>query len=65
MEKEPDNAVAHFNAGCFAARAGRADEAIEYLRRAVEMNARIKELIATDDDLESIREDQRFAELTK
>ena len=65
LEKEPDNAVAHFNAGCFAARAGRADEAIEYLRRAVEMNARIKELIATDDDLESIREDQRFAELTK
>ena len=65
LEKEPDNGVAHFNAGCFAARAGRADEAIEYLRRAVEMNARIKELIATDDDLESIREDQRFAELTK
>ena len=29
------------------------------------MNTRIKELIATDDDLESIREDQRFAELTK
>jgi tetratricopeptide (TPR) repeat protein len=65
VEKQPDNAVAHFNAGCFAARAGRAGEAIESLRRAVEINERIKELIATDEDLDSIREDQRFAELTK
>jgi tetratricopeptide (TPR) repeat protein len=65
VEKRPDNAVAHFNAGCFAARGGRADEAIEHLRRAVGINERIKELIATDDDLDSIREDQRFAELTK
>jgi tetratricopeptide (TPR) repeat protein len=64
VEKQPDNAVAHFNAGCFAARAGRADKAIEFLRRAVEINERIKELIATDEDLDSIREDQRFAELT-
>ena len=55
--------MAHFNVGCFAARAGRADEAIESLRRAVAINERIKELIATDEDLDSIREDQRFAEL--
>jgi tetratricopeptide (TPR) repeat protein len=65
VEKQPDNAVARFNAGCFAALAGRADESIDHLRRALEINDRIKELMATDDDLESIREDQRFAELTK
>ena len=65
VEKQPDNPVAHFNVGCFAARAGHADEAIESLRRAVEINDRIRELIATDDDLDSIRGDQRFAELTK
>jgi tetratricopeptide (TPR) repeat protein len=64
VEKEPDNVIAHFNAGCFAARAGHADEAIEHLRRAVGINERIKELIGTDEDLDSIREDQRFAELT-
>jgi tetratricopeptide (TPR) repeat protein len=63
VEKQPDNPVAHFNAGCFAARAGRADEAIEHLRRAVAINERIKELMAADEDLDSIREDQRFAEL--
>jgi len=65
VEKQPENSVAHFNAGCFAARSGRADEAIEHLRRAVQINDRIKELIATDEDLDSIREDQRFAELMK
>jgi len=63
-EKRPDDPVAHFNAGCFAARAGRADDAIEHLRRAVELNERIKDLISTDEDLDGIRADQRFAELT-
>ncbi len=65
VEKQPDNPVAHFNVGCFAARAGHADQAIEALGRAVEINDRIKELMATDEDLDSIREDQRFVELMK
>jgi len=56
--------VAHFNAGCFAARTGRADDAFEYLRRAVEINERVKELMATDEDLDSLRDDPRFAELS-
>jgi tetratricopeptide (TPR) repeat protein len=64
LEKRPNDAVAQFNAGCFAARAGFADEAFEHLERALEINKRIKELIATDEDLDSIREDQRFAPLT-
>jgi tetratricopeptide (TPR) repeat protein len=64
IEKMPNNPVAHFNAGCFAARAQHSDEAIAHLRRAVEINERIKELMATDEDLDSIREDRRFAELT-
>jgi len=65
VEKQPENPIAHFNAGCFASRAGHADEAIEHLRRSVEINDRIKELIATDEDLDSIREDPRFVELAK
>jgi tetratricopeptide (TPR) repeat protein len=64
VEKQPGNPVAHFNAGCFAARAGLSDEAIEHLGRAVEINERIKELMADDEDLDSIRADPRFAELT-
>ncbi len=65
VEKRPDDPVAHFNAACFEARAGQADEAIEHLQRAVELNDRIKELIRTDEDLDSIREDPRFDALTK
>lgn len=64
-EKQPENVIAHFNAGCFAAKAGHTDQAIGHLRRAVEINGRIRELIAGDEDLDSIREDPRFAELQK
>jgi mannose-6-phosphate isomerase-like protein (cupin superfamily) len=64
LEKRPNDPLAHFNAGCFAARAGRTDEAIEHLRRAIEINEQVKELLATDEDLDSIRDDQRFAALT-
>ncbi len=65
VEKLPDSVIAHFNAGCFAARAGHADEAIEHLRKAVELNERVRELMAGDEDLDSIRDDPRFAELAK
>lgn len=63
VEKRPDDAVAFFNAACFEARAGKADEAIAHLQQSIALNDRIKELIATDEDLDSIREDPRFAEL--
>jgi tetratricopeptide (TPR) repeat protein len=63
VEKRPTDPVARFNAGCFAARAGRTDEAIEHLRRAIEINPRVKELMASDEDLDSVRGDPRFAEL--
>ena len=65
VEKQPENPVAHFNVGCFAARAGHADQALEALGRAVEINERVKELMATDEDLDSIREDERFTALMK
>src|SRR5262245_62197247 len=64
VEKRPGDPVGHFNAACFAARAGHTDEAIEHLQRAVEINERVKELAAADEDLDSIREDGRFAALT-
>jgi len=63
VEKRPTDPVARFNAACFAARAGRTDEAIEHLRRAVEINPRVKTLMASDEDLDSLRTDPRFAEL--
>jgi quercetin dioxygenase-like cupin family protein len=64
-EQRPESAVVQFNVACFAARAGHADQAIDALRRALELYERVSELIATDEDLDSIREDERFAELTR
>jgi tetratricopeptide (TPR) repeat protein len=65
VEKQPGNPVAHFNVGCFAARAGHPDQAIEALERAVAINDGIKQLMASDEDLDSIRDEPRFVELAK
>ena len=65
VEARPKDVLAHFNAGCYSAKAGRTDEALEHLRRAVELDERIKEYIEKDDDLDSIREDPRFEVLSR
>jgi tetratricopeptide (TPR) repeat protein len=65
LEKRPDDVLAQFNAGCYAARLGRADDALEHLSRALELDGRIREYIDKDEDLDSLRADSRFAELTK
>lgn len=66
VEKRPDSALVLFNAACFEARlGGRADDAIAHLERAVKADERIKDLIRTDEDLDSIREDPRFAPLAE
>jgi tetratricopeptide (TPR) repeat protein len=63
LEKRPDNVITEFNMACYLARAGDADEAFEHLRRAVELDERIRELISTDEDLASLRDDPRFEDL--
>jgi hypothetical protein len=65
VEKRPTDPVACFNAACFEARAGRTGEAIDHLQRAIDIDDRIKELIRTDEDLDSLREDPRFVVLAK
>lgn len=65
VEKRPNNVFDLFNAACFEARAGRTDDALEHLGRAVEGDDRIKELIRTDEDLDSLRDDPRFEVLAK
>jgi hypothetical protein len=62
LEERPQ-ALVFFNAACMEARLGRTDDAIAHLRQAVEDDDRIKEHIRSDEDLDSLREDTRFAEL--
>jgi hypothetical protein len=63
LAREPNDVLALFNAACFEARLGRADDALEHLRLAIEADDRAIENARTDEDLDSIREDPRFAQL--
>jgi serine/threonine protein kinase/Tfp pilus assembly protein PilF len=52
-----------YNLACTAAAAGRRDEAFDYLHRAIEAGYNDAQLIRTDDDLKSLRNDPRFDKL--
>jgi len=52
-----------YNLACTAAGAGRRDEAFDYLHRAIEAGYNDAQLIRTDDDLKSLRNDPRFDKL--
>jgi hypothetical protein len=60
---ERPQALVFFNVACMEARLGRTDDAIGHLKQAVDDDERIKEHVRTDEDLTSIRDDPRFAEL--
>jgi tetratricopeptide (TPR) repeat protein len=63
LAREPDHVLSVYNAACFAARLGRTDEAVDYLRRAIELDERAIEQARGDEDFDSIREDPRFKHL--
>ena len=53
-----------YNAACFEALAGETDAALDHLRRAVELDRReVRRYAPEDTDLDSIRDDPRYAEL--
>jgi tetratricopeptide (TPR) repeat protein len=60
----PRKAGILFNIACNEALLGRADDAIGHLREAIAADERVLELVRTDSDLDPIRDDPRFAELT-
>lgn len=51
-----DTAIVRFRLACCLARAGRQDEALGELRRAIEINPGMRERAATEEHLESLRE---------
>ena len=52
--------LAYYNLACVHARAGRVAEAVDHLRRAVEIEPRAREWARTDGDFDSIRESPPF-----
>ena len=60
----PDNPSLLYDLACLEALQGNADDALEHLRTAFEQQPRFKEYAAKDPDLDSLRDDPRFADLT-
>ncbi len=57
LEEHPGNGALLYNAACFLALAGRADEAIEHLGQALAADPeRVREWAADDSDLDSLRD---------
>lgn len=57
--------TAAYNAACAYARAGRKDDAFVWLNKSMELGFDIDRYLRSDDDLDSLRKDPRFAELKK
>ncbi|HLX31344.1 MAG TPA: tetratricopeptide repeat protein [Gaiellaceae bacterium] len=60
LAERPDHAMLTYNLACVEARAGRADDALEHLQRAIELNPKTAEFAAGDSDFDSVRDDPRF-----
>jgi tetratricopeptide (TPR) repeat protein len=63
VEANPDLPMPFYNLACAEAKLGRREDAIEHLRRAVELFDGFREYAAGDSDFDSIREDPEFQRL--
>ncbi len=61
----PTDSLAHYNLACSYALTRRLDEAIEALRRAVELGYRDFPFMQQDSDLDPVRKDPRFRALLR
>jgi len=52
-----------YNLGCYNCLAGKHDEVIEYIDRAINLDSNIREWAREDSDLTSLQDDERFAKL--
>ena len=63
LADDPPYAAVYYNTACFEARAGRTDDALAHLRRAIELSPKLAELARGDDDLASLRGQAAFTEI--
>ena len=60
LERYPGDWAAAYNAACYASLDGRTEEALDLLRRAVELDPEAAELARRDEDFDAMRDDARF-----
>ena len=63
VDANPDDPRLLYNVACCESLAGRKEDAIEHLRRAIGLTEQLRELAAGDADLASIRDEPEFREL--
>jgi len=63
IEIKPDYASAYYNKACCYALQNQIDLALEFLPKAIELDAKFLEMAKTDNDFDSIRDDPRFQAL--
>ncbi|MBV8218782.1 MAG: hypothetical protein JO325_09980, partial [Solirubrobacterales bacterium] len=63
LADDPPYGALYFNTACFEARAGRIDDALAHLRRAVELSPYLADLAREDDDLAALRDQPVFTEI--
>jgi hypothetical protein len=63
LAEHPHDGRLLYNLACCESRSGRAEDAIEHLRRAIEVAEQCRELAAGDLDFDPIRDEPAFAEL--
>ena len=61
--RRPDQAYLFYNVACCESLAGRAGEAIEHLRRAIELRDGCREMARHDSDFDPIRDESGFTTL--
>jgi serine/threonine protein kinase/Flp pilus assembly protein TadD len=63
VQSDPTNPLMLYNIGCLYALAGNRGLALDHLERAMELGMRNRDWLMTDPDLNSLRDDPRFAAL--
>ncbi len=63
IEAHPEYAGVAYNVACVESLAGRKEDAIEHLRRAIEGREQFRKLAVGDSDFDPIREEPAFKEL--
>jgi tetratricopeptide (TPR) repeat protein len=64
LEQWPDHPVIHYQLACYHALAGDPEHALDHFEQAIAGDPRVREWAASDSDLDSLRDDPRFAAIT-
>ena len=63
IEDHPDQRYLHYNVACCESLAGRTPDAVEHLRRAIDMWEGCRDMAREDSDFDPIRDEPAFQEL--